>query len=349
METVTAVKKPPDLKDYSNGIYIAKGIGITLVVIGHYMPEQRPDYWIMVHDVIYTFHMAIFIMLSGLLYAAREQIMDFAQYKQMLNKKLSRLLLPYVSIALLIFLLKVSGGLFFRLQAPVTLTSTSNIVFNPNVSYAPLLWFLYVLFLIYIIYPIVDLPIKSNYLFLCLLPILSLFPMPQIFMLPQLFYYLPIFALGVIAFRINFPGNGIKRALLGSLIIFLSLIIVFLFWWRDAFPKLSDIPVAFRLLLGISGSASCILMALMISHRKGFMFNLLKYLGIYSMGIYLLHACLMGPIRIFFYQVLKLTNSWFLFTAIFTITIGIMGSIFIENNFLRRSRVAARCFLGIRL
>jgi fucose 4-O-acetylase-like acetyltransferase len=49
-------------------VLIAKGLGIVLVVAGHFWPADSPAYWTEVRRVIYTFHMPLFFFLSGWLY-----------------------------------------------------------------------------------------------------------------------------------------------------------------------------------------------------------------------------------------------------------------------------------------
>ena len=39
---------------------IAKAICIILVVVGHYIPDSSPEWYKLIHDVIYTFHMPLF-------------------------------------------------------------------------------------------------------------------------------------------------------------------------------------------------------------------------------------------------------------------------------------------------
>ena len=52
-------------------VHIAKGLAIVLVVVGHFYPVQSPEYWTVMHQVIYAFHMPVFFLLSGYLYHRR--------------------------------------------------------------------------------------------------------------------------------------------------------------------------------------------------------------------------------------------------------------------------------------
>lgn len=47
---------------------IAKAICIILVVVGHYVPDDSPEWYKLIHDVIYTFHMPLFSKLPKLAY-----------------------------------------------------------------------------------------------------------------------------------------------------------------------------------------------------------------------------------------------------------------------------------------
>lgn len=52
---------------------IAKAICIILVVMGHYVPDNSPAWYVLVHDVIYTFHMPLFMFVSGYVYIATKR------------------------------------------------------------------------------------------------------------------------------------------------------------------------------------------------------------------------------------------------------------------------------------
>ena len=43
---------------------IAKGIGIVLVVIGHYIPDNAPSWYIGFVSFVYHFHMPLFFLIQ---------------------------------------------------------------------------------------------------------------------------------------------------------------------------------------------------------------------------------------------------------------------------------------------
>ena len=55
---------------------IAKGIGIVLVVIGHYIPDNAPSWYIGFVSFVYHFHMPLFLMIAGSFYASRSPGFD---------------------------------------------------------------------------------------------------------------------------------------------------------------------------------------------------------------------------------------------------------------------------------
>lgn len=57
-----------DLRQRNYVIDFAKAIAIILVVIGHWYPADSPAWWIGIRDVIYSFHMPLFMAASGYIY-----------------------------------------------------------------------------------------------------------------------------------------------------------------------------------------------------------------------------------------------------------------------------------------
>lgn len=61
-------------------IDIAKAICIVLVVIGHYVPDNSPAWYVAFHDIIYTFHMPLFMFTSGYVYIATKKDISYGQF-----------------------------------------------------------------------------------------------------------------------------------------------------------------------------------------------------------------------------------------------------------------------------
>ena len=75
---------------------IMKGVGILLVLAGHYWPES---YWYWAHKTIYSFHVPLFFLVAG--YFSKP---PKAGILAVVNKNAKRLLLPFVFTQLLLVL-----------------------------------------------------------------------------------------------------------------------------------------------------------------------------------------------------------------------------------------------------
>ena len=140
-------------------IDIAKGICIVLVVTGHYLPANAPEWYITMIDVIYKFHMPLFMYASGLVYHATKKPVPC---KRFVWKKFQRLGIPYILVSLLIICIKLLSEEKTHLAHPVSLASFYEILYLPSAGF--FLWFVYVLFLIFLIIPFFDTPRKINFL-----------------------------------------------------------------------------------------------------------------------------------------------------------------------------------------
>lgn len=112
--------------DYIDGI---RGFAIILVVVGHAIAWNYPDwhevclfsqtqskeYMVggVVWQLIYSFHMALFFMVSG--YLSGTSIVDKQNYWDKIKNKTVRLLVPYMATGYLIFFVRGNWGYWFLL------------------------------------------------------------------------------------------------------------------------------------------------------------------------------------------------------------------------------------------
>lgn len=126
-----------------NTIDIAKVVAIILVVVGHYFPDGSPEWWVAVHDVIYTFHMPLFFFASGFLFAATERPVGYASF---MKRKFLRLMVPYFAASVVIICFKLlteRGGDGGALDNPVTVRAFLEMFWMPSAGY--FLWFIWAL------------------------------------------------------------------------------------------------------------------------------------------------------------------------------------------------------------
>jgi exopolysaccharide production protein ExoZ len=335
----------PELHKYSQAIYVAKGIAITLIVIGHYSPYlpdyPMPDYWRLLHHGIDTFIMSFFMFLSGFLFAGSSQVFNDAPYYSIIKSKAKRLLIPFISISMIACCSKLIIGSFYGLTHPVTISSFKNMLLNPFQSFEPILWFLYVLFEIFVVFSISRYITNNILILLGVYIILSLLPPVDIFMIGTLFCYLPVFTIGFISFRYGiFNNQGVGLGII-SLSFFIILII------SNYFINYQGIAQrCFRLLIGVAGSIFWFSTAIQIGKNNNKIIELMKYVGIYTMAIYLFHSQFMVAIQIFLLQVVKLSYPGFLGMALVTIIIGLSFPILLEKYCLNRYSIVAQLVLG---
>lgn len=122
---------------------------IILVVIGHAdMTSAYDELWI--KRWIYSFHMPLFVFVSGFLFCYTTPNIESTPSKSFLLKKAQRLLLPFLAINTIIFLIKTMFGNDDYVQHPVTMTIDSYIdsmLFHP----IGFMWYLPALFVIFVI------------------------------------------------------------------------------------------------------------------------------------------------------------------------------------------------------
>ena len=177
---------------------IAKGIGMSLVVLGHmndYFGANIPR----TYSFIYLFHVPLFFFLSGLFFREKEGFGDC------LKKKFFRLYVPYLLANIFFFAVEMTrarlmgssydgtiswGDLFY---AAFGLWPVLSMLSRPT-------WFILILLRIFIIYKLLQLIFKGNKLLMLSVCALAgvfgaFFPIEK-FMIGQTLAALPFFSLG---------------------------------------------------------------------------------------------------------------------------------------------------------
>ena len=319
-------------------VSIAKGIGIILVVIGHFDPAESPRYWLDMRAVIYSFHMPLFFVLSGYLYVHGKY-----PYRVLIENKVRRLLYPFITIAVTFALIKLAAGQFVRLENPVDLHSVLAIAVDPANSYAPLLWFLQALFLIFCIYPLLRSFFNEASILLAFVLIDEVFGARYPF-LGRAAANMPFFVFGILLRKNALLANTVtgRGALLAAACAFASGCALQIRGNRFA---VHDFVAVF--LLGLIGTLLVINASRAIAGlsphplRRG-----LEQTGFYSMTIYILHAPFEGAVRIAFLQLAHRVAVPFLVVALMAVAAGVLVPIAAERQLIRKSALARRLVLG---
>ena len=160
------MKQPPGSPQaYVYELVVTRAIGIYLVVLGHVLDHYGHNYldlghWEILLDFIYSFHMPLFFVVSGIVYGySASRPVTLRQYLSFTGRKVKRLLFPYLILSLIILAIR------YGMEFVVGNTARSldlggqllNILVNPRLGSSPYLWFLYTLFLIFLIFPLATL------------------------------------------------------------------------------------------------------------------------------------------------------------------------------------------------
>ena len=180
-------------------IDISKAICIILVVLGHFQPFFSPKWYIMLIDVIYTFHMPLFMFASGYLYALTKRNESYLSF---MLKKIRRLVVPYLFCSFVIIGIKLLFQDYFYIQHPRNYYSFIEMLYKPKAGY--FLWFVWALWWIFMIIPFFKTK-KQRLLLLIIAFLIHFFPInvTRIFCLIETQRMLVFFVAGVIVYDLK--------------------------------------------------------------------------------------------------------------------------------------------------
>lgn len=124
----------------------ARAIAIVLVVIGHYIPENSPNWYQWIHDVIYQFHMPLFLFVSGYVYVKTNAETSICGFWK---KKFLRLLLPYFVVSIFVLMVKLLAQEVAYVENPITYKDFFQMLYLPVAGYY--LWFLWALWWMFVV------------------------------------------------------------------------------------------------------------------------------------------------------------------------------------------------------
>ncbi len=325
-------------------IFFIKGIAIILVVIGHYYPHDSPNYWALLKESLYLFHMPTFFAVSGFLFF-KSSIKPQTSSGMLLLNKAKRLGIPYISIALLFFGIKYVSQFFLNLDHPVSLASFFSVFTSPVESYMPLLWFMYSLFTMMVIVKLFENLISPFWIFIASIILHIAIPNAgSLLSIGATISNFPFFLAGYISYNylMNEPDTGRHNAPWWvSLFIFVSVFAAY-----KQFDHLNtNIVAALKLILGFLGIYFVIMLSASLLSLKRAL--LLKTVGLYSMSIYLFHTLFESSVR-HVVQLPKISSSIpFLLGALPAILAGVLFPLLLEKYVLRRYAATRRLFLGL--
>ncbi len=129
------------------GIDVMQGIAMVLVVLGHHRFPFMPEWYMRMFYWIYTFHMPLFIFISGFLVRySYKGVHGWSEYKGYIGKRVRKFVVPYLIVGIICTLLAFD---FENIG-----TALLNLLIAPKQSEVTFLWYIYLLFIFYCIAPL---------------------------------------------------------------------------------------------------------------------------------------------------------------------------------------------------
>lgn len=314
-------------------IDLAKAICIIFVVIGHYIPNNSPQWYLTLNEIIYSFHMPLFLFASGYIYIST---LKQCSYGAFIVKKIKRLMVPYLSTSVIVIALKLLTQAISNVQIdnPVDVGAFLKMLYYPEAGYY--LWFVWALWWMFVITPFFRTRVQRNILFAVAL-IVAYIPVSftNVFCLDELRRMYVFFLLGVFVYENDMVGYIRK---IPSAVIYLSFIMLEVLYVSGI---CSDIIVW---ILPYFGIATVLLLSKSIADSRFKRVRIiLGTVAASSYIIYLFHTTFEGFVKSSFVMVPSLADVTNNFTfgvgALAVILVGILLPIALHKFVLNKNKV----------
>ena len=307
-------------------IDMAKGVGITLVVYGHCLRGLRSagfipqDSALIITDyIVYTFHMPLFFIASGLFFGRSLRKSNFDFWTNIFKN----ILYPYFFWSLLCGSIQIILSGSSATNSGMSASRLSEILWNPISPF----WFLYALFFSYAIaWALKGISVEISLIIgLCLL-VASFYTIGGV--VSDVFYGFTYFSLGMYIQKQKLidviPAS--YGAALGVVVIF------FITAFASYSLGVPDRMAFIAALLGVIATATiCRLIECKLDN--GPLVSALSALGQYSMGIYVMHIIFIVAIRTILLRIFLMNNIPVVMIA--AILCGIFLPLLIQNILVR--------------
>lgn len=294
----------------------AKGIGIIFVVYGHVIIGINNSGVVASAtnilqlfaksslDFVYSFHMHLFFFLSGLFvsWKATKSVRDFNCF---FKKKVKTILYPY-------FVWSFIQGVFYALMSPYTNTKFNIIDLPYSIFFAPIaqFWFLYILFAFHISFVLLK-KVFNTYIIVFISVLMYLFS-TQV----HIDFYLTrgfaenfiYFMIGAISIKILqeklIEISAIKAILLSIACLSIQ---AFIFFWATGILQLNlSQEAVIGFLVAFLGIGFTLCLSIALARIKALDF--IRYLGVLSLQIYVVHLLVVVGVRIILQKGLHVNN-----------------------------------------
>lgn len=311
-----------------------KGLAIFLVVIGHMITgflssglyQSSKDALMYIHYTIYTFHMPLFFLVSGLLYSTKKKMDSRSEYLIFLKKKSKSLIIPYLLFSWIQIGIKLIMSK--SVNSEVSPINFITILIEPIEQF----WFLYALMIIFIIIAYLDYKIRNDKIIgiivftMCLL--VRVIPL-DFGILGIALYNIIFFYLGRFAIKFIEKYKYDKKIMYSTFVSYVILnICMYIYDINNIIMKTITSLIAIALI---------VLVCEKVSNKTNVLIKALDIMGAYSMEIFLLHIILGSGIRVILMK-LSITNfaiqliAGLVFGIVIPIIIGLTYNKLKKNN-----------------
>lgn len=260
---------------------IAIGISIMIVVYGHLLLNDNiPEWYIVSREIIYKFHMPLFMYFSGFLMSyTYKKIETLLEYNNYIGKRISKFIPAYLLFSFIFigFEFITSGYSIFKLKLDII-----DMLIYPAKAPAGFLWYIYVLLQFYLIFPLLKGLVRKSYVLALSVGIgFQFLGVTNLFNFELFSFYLLFVILGIITTKyLDLYYVILKKTGLLFLLVFIGVIFLNAYYPvpKVVFGLVSLLPVHY--------------LALRLSKFK--IASLLAEIGKHSYYIYLMNTLVMG-------------------------------------------------------
>lgn len=332
-----------------------KAILCVLVVFGHSLTQSVRTEKILdnIFYILYTFHMPVFFIISGIVYYNFEKKYKLKDY---FKNKVFRLIIPYISTTLFVYIVFDSISIILNnlLGLRLEFYNLRKIIEGIILSYSNIakhLWFIYVLFIICIISKTLETYMKKNRL-ICIIVsvILSIYAYrytESVYsLIARVLYYNFYFQLGNIILKSIFTNKKIIINKMKFITVCISIFVAnnLLLFSLRANNNLNQTIKWFFLLVSSISSFFIILILIKNWKNNKYFKKIFIIISKYNFEIYLLHNpfITLGSVTLF----TKILNITPIIAILIGIVLGISIPIFISKYFIRKNKVLKLIILG---
>ncbi|WP_343008987.1 acyltransferase [Clostridium celatum] len=321
-----------------------KGLAILLMFIGHAATPtflKRPLSYEIVVQFIYSFHMPLFFIVSGFLAVKSININFRNDYFLLLKKRIIKLGVPYVVIALITNIaLNIASG---NITINGFIESIKTTIFYPELGAMGALWFLYALLIISILTPIITkISLEAS---IIITIIINIFGPRDLYFLAinRISFFIVYYLIGMYV-RKCYEDKKLKNINNKNIIIIGS--VIFLGIYSLIISKGIVINrIIFNLYMFLCGLVGSLMMLLIIEKVKKCkrVISTVEIFGKYSMDIYIFSWFFQIISMILCTKILNISNY-----NIFFVSNLIIGSISLPFSvyFIRKIKILRIMFLG---